>query len=130
MKRIFVAIILVIYTLPAIGLYISVHYCGGEIASVSLGWEKSVKCPCGKKGKEIPGCCEDKDISIKLHDDQHKGESHVFDILRIYKTPIPQDFLTAFLNPHSNDQTIVPVEYPPPNPDSCPHWLRNRVLRI
>lgn len=79
MKRILSLIIMVLYLLPALGMTVSTHYCGGKLADVSLfGSKPKMNCSCGAmtpknqvlviKGK----CCEQVVYSLKLDNQQLK----------------------------------------------------------
>ncbi|WP_300354810.1 hypothetical protein [Fluviicola sp.] len=74
MKRILSLVIMVLYLLPATGMTISTHYCGGKLADVSLfGAKTKMTCSCGTG--TVPEennvllkrkCCEEVIFSLKL----------------------------------------------------------------
>lgn len=78
MKRILSLIILVLYLLPATGMTVSTHYCGGKLADVSLfGQKTKMNCSCGTvhlKEKVLlkRKCCEQLIFSLKLENQQLK----------------------------------------------------------
>lgn len=93
MKKFIVIIFLFIYIVPAIGCNINVHYCGGEIASISINPTTDPEgCVCGSKKME-KDCCKDKQISFKLKDNHQKysqitfGPFHSFDAVLATKIP-------------------------------------------
>lgn len=78
MKRIISLIIMVLYLLPAIGMTVSTHYCGGKLADVSLfGSKPKMSCACGatttKNNVQVNRkCCEQVVYSLKLDNQQLK----------------------------------------------------------
>ncbi len=78
MKRILSLIIMVLYLLPALGMTVSTHYCGGKLADVSLfGSKPKMTCSCGAmtpKNKILVKrkCCEQVVFSLKLDNQQLK----------------------------------------------------------
>ena len=90
MKRSLIIIFLVTYILSVSGMTMNMHYCGGELSSVNLGWFTSgqdVKCGCGKK-EMSSNCCKDKKLSLKLKD-AHKKPVQLFDFTkRCFQKPV------------------------------------------
>ncbi len=78
MKRILSLLIMVLYLLPALGMTVSTHYCGGKLADVSLFGSKSrMSCSCAaitpKKVVFVKRkCCEQIIYSLKLDNQQLK----------------------------------------------------------
>jgi hypothetical protein len=78
MKRILSLIIMVLYLLPALGMTVSTHYCGGKLADVSLfGSKPKMTCSCGamtytNKVLVKRKCCEQVVFSLKLDNQQLK----------------------------------------------------------
>lgn len=69
---------MVLYLLPALGMTVSTHYCGGKLADVSLfGSKPKMNCSCGAmtpKNKTLlkRKCCEQVVFSLKLDNQQLK----------------------------------------------------------
>ena len=129
MKRIVAIILFFLYVIPAIGINISVHYCGGEISSVSFGSGYVEKCACGSK-KMKTDCCKNKQISFKLKSDQQKT-SHV--ALNFFKsvTFLPIVFSTySFSFQPAFDKNIAYNDYQPPDKLKQPLYILHRVFRI
>ena len=63
MKKVFVAILAIVYLAVASGVAVNVHYCMGKVASVDL-IHSSEKCGMKTNG----GCCRDEPRLIKLSD--------------------------------------------------------------
>ena len=78
MKRILSLVILILYLVPATGMTVSTHYCGGKLADVSLfGVKTKMKCSCGTvplRNKVFlkRKCCEQHTFSLKLENQQLK----------------------------------------------------------
>jgi len=84
MKKIGVIILLFCYLMPAIGLSVTQHYCGGKLVSVSVFSASSPKCSCGKKLMK-KDCCEDKIIVLKLKDTQNFAKKVVGNFSQTFK---------------------------------------------
>ncbi len=55
-----------------VGLAFNVHYCGGEIASVSvkpIAYQKAEKSCCSKKVEKEESCCKDKVVNFQKKSD-------------------------------------------------------------
>ncbi|TSJ41312.1 HYC_CC_PP family protein [Fluviicola chungangensis] len=78
MKRILSLIIMVLYLLPALGMTVSTHFCGGRLTDVSLfGSTSKMNCSCGttipeKNPLVQKKCCEQLTYSLKLGNQQLK----------------------------------------------------------
>lgn len=76
------------------GLAFSVHYCGGEIASVKPMIAISDTSCCGMKKSEDNGCCKTKIVkSDKKHDVVIKTFGFAFEAVQ---TPVPAAFIPSF----------------------------------
>ena len=78
MKKVFIAILALVYLTVSSGVALTVHYCMGKVASVDIlhGSDKCSKCGMKTKG----GCCKDEFKIVKLSD-SHKlitNEIHLF----------------------------------------------------
>ena len=86
MRRILSLIIMALYLLPAFGMTVSAHYCGGKLADVSLfGSKPKMNCSCGTKNdhKQVllkNKCCEQFIYSLKLDNQQLKQSAVGFKI--------------------------------------------------
>jgi len=77
MKRITVIFLMFLYLIPAIGVTVSAHYCGGKVTSVSLNpFNTKHDCPCGSRKME-KDCCKN-EISITKLDDKQQKKQQVF----------------------------------------------------
>lgn len=78
MKRILSLVIMVLYLLPALGMTVSTHFCGGRLTDVALfGSTSKMSCSCGtaiphKNPLAQKKCCEQLTYSLKLGNQQLK----------------------------------------------------------
>lgn len=128
MKKLFATLVMIMYLIPAIGVHVSAHFCGGKLTSVShYGIEKK-KCFCSSK-KMNKSCCDDKQLTLKI-DKQQKTE------LQVLKCYNPIAFLPAVPVTFQAPYTIQSIDrvnysiYHPPNLYKQPLYLLNSVLRI
>jgi hypothetical protein len=70
MKKATVIILSFMYLVFSTGLTMSVHYCGGEVNSISFTEGIKDCSSCGKKA--MKGCCKDQTSSYQL-DNDHNG---------------------------------------------------------
>ncbi|MDQ3192920.1 MAG: hypothetical protein M3Q58_15130 [Bacteroidota bacterium] len=120
MKSISFIILIFLYLIPAIGINGTVHYCGGDIASITVnGIGSSEKCGCGSK-RMASDCCNDENFSFHLDDDQYTPQ-YTFTSLKSfnfspsissqfsidYRTPIVQKGLYYTHHPPDNVKTPI-----------------------
>lgn len=130
MKRITVILLMFLYLIPAIGVTVSAHHCGGKITSVSLKLlDIGHKCPCGKKPMK-KSCCKDEMKIFKLKTEQQKA--HQFS-LKVFKAITFQPVLVDNFT-FSYQQPLILNDYSttdhPPDNVKHPLYIRQRVFRI
>jgi len=79
MKRIFVAILALLYLSTSIGTTLQLHYCMGKLVEWKLRHNNNSMCSrCGmeKKSGSTKGCCKDEYTQIKIDKDQKLSERH------------------------------------------------------
>jgi hypothetical protein len=129
MKKIFSIILMLLYIIPAVGVNVKFHYCGGELSSVSHRLLETKSCLCNPN-KMKKGCCEDKQQSFKLDDNQQKANvitPNLYIPLYIASTttaiyPVPAIFKSV----ERTDYVI----YNPPEYYKRDIYLQNCVFRI
>lgn len=129
MKKITVILLLICYLMPAIGMTVVTHYCGGKLTSVSLQLSGTEKCPCGSK-KMKKDCCKTKTCTFKIKDEQQQAPQLSVDFNKTIS------FQPAII--HTCNATIfcASVEkdfhthHPPPDKIKQPLYLLNQVFRI
>ena len=129
MKKIIVLLLLFCYLIPAIGLSVKQHYCGGKVTSISIIFTDNHSCPCGKKVMK-KDCCKDKTIVFKLKDTQNFTKKFASNFSQTSK-------FVAHIFPVFNYQydevafeKHLPFAHPPPLQKSEPLYLLNRVFLI
>ena len=95
MKRFLSISLLMIYLTFSAGIVISMHYCGGDLASLKLFAKASCCCDDDEKLPTKDDCCKDEIKTIKISDDQniHKSISYVVkEIQDLAVLPTPCSF--------------------------------------
>lgn len=78
MKNFLIIVLLFVHSAASSGTVLSLHYCMGDFASVSIGHKD--KKGCDKCGMENKGCCHDDVKVIKLDNNAivHATNNHTF----------------------------------------------------
>jgi hypothetical protein len=104
---IFLAILLLVSN---VGLAFNVHYCGGEISSVSLNSTfpslKSEKGCCKKLASEKDSCCKDKKVVIQKKGDNGVIKSFSFQMDYAFVIPETHSFVFATVGNFKNNSTL------------------------
>ena len=82
MRKFLSILLLSIYMIASIGFTINAHYCEGNLASLGLFENVSCCCDEAESGK-ADDCCKDEIKTIKISDDQIKGEQKVKHFLTV-----------------------------------------------
>lgn len=128
MRNFVILFLLFLYMIPAIGISITAHYCGGRLASVSIGISED-KCTCGNK-KMKRDCCKTKTAFVKLCE-VHKTNPQLHlpqfnEIQNHFFYP-----LNDFYIYQSESSTVYNYTFShPPNYTEESIYLVNRVFRI
>lgn len=130
MQTIKTILLILLYLTPAIGVNGSVHYCGGEIASITVnGIEESEKCGCDKESMS-DNCCKEKGFSYKINDERCKvpvlSSINVFQ----YSDIILPNYSTSFTRNFSQKVESYISHQPPDNVKLKSIYILNRVFRI
>lgn len=130
MKKLFASILMILYLVPAVGITVSAHFCGGELMTISHFDKGEKKCFCGNK-KMQKGCCEDKQLTLKMDDSHQKTE-----LLAPVFTAAPAIVPAAYPVANYLSFTVQSIDkvshslFHPPNLYKKPLYLLNRVFRI
>ena len=129
MKKLLVVFLLCCYLIPCFGVSVSVHYCGGKVASISILPNSPPKCACGKRMMKR-GCCKDKTVQFKATGEQTIAKQAPT-LTPKNSSSVPQYFIvkTAFFY-KGVIAVNVPFAHPPPLHRGIPVFLSNRVLLI
>jgi len=129
MKKITVILLLFCYLIPAIGLSVNQHYCGGKLTSVSILISDSHSCPCGKKTMN-KDCCKDKTTIIKFKDTQNFSKKVASNFSQTFKFLVQVFPVYNYNYPAVAFEKHLPFDHPPPLQKSEPLYLLNRVFLI
>ena len=94
MKRIASILVLFILIASTVGVVINKHYCGGNLASISL-FSSSGPCGCGDKNMD-EGCCQDKASIVQL-DEDYNSSSFELNISSDYATMSLAQSVNSFI---------------------------------
>ena len=129
MKKIIAILLMFCYLVPAIGLSVKQHYCGGELASVSILFNDSPSCSCGKKPMK-KDCCKDITTILKLKDTQNYTKKLTSSFTQNFKFLVQScpAFNYNFIEVDFEKQ--LQNVHPPPLQKSKPLYLLHSVFRI
>lgn len=118
------------YFIAASGVTLNLHYCGGELKTVSLLKTNEDGC-CGADGEEMgdDGCCKNTTTLLKISD-THKAAVSIkfFETTNKSTVGLPTSY---FINNVPNSQAVVTYYInPPPVTFGKALYLKNRVLII
>ena len=132
MKKLFAAILSVLYLSTSTGAMLHIHYCMGKLADWGLGHNNSKTCSkCGmeKNDEKDNGCCKDEHKFIKITTDQ-KIAQNGFQLVQVIALA-PQ---VSFVEMPSNDFLSVteenPISHAPPRTCGVAVYVRNCVFLI
>lgn len=129
MKEALSILFLFLYIIPAIGVNVSLHYCGKKLSSFSLNGESVVQCFCGSK-KAKKSCCSDKSISIKLSDDQQENSKFITGVSKGIGGCFAPAVNLFFADYFGGDVDAVFLKQHPPNNVNAPLYIVYGVFRI
>lgn len=128
MKTILIILFSVFYLLTSIGGSFNLHYCGGNLKTISFSSVSEKSC-CGSKMKS-KGCCHNKTIVIKVKD---KHQSNKIDKITYAKPILILDNSTPeinYISSYSKENQTPENYHSPPIVLKTPIYLKNRVLII
>jgi hypothetical protein len=129
MKNFAVTILLLLYLTTTFGVSVNVHYCGGELSSVSIGAKAETTCSCGSN-KMKKNCCEDKTFSFEVDNDQAKTQECILTFPNSFNLDVtlPSSFEFCYVSA----PTMVSKYYfhHPPNNVRAPIYILNQVFLI
>jgi hypothetical protein len=100
---VFLAVLLLVSN---VGLAFNVHYCGGEIASVSLTSLKAEKGCCEKVASKKDSCCKDKKIVFQKKVDNGVVKSFSFQMDYAFVIPETHSFVFTATDNFKNNHTL------------------------
>lgn len=132
MKKIFVAILSLLYISTATGVTINMHYCMGELADWGIAHNKSRSCgKCGmeKSEEKNNGCCNDEQKFIKNNSDQKAAEPS-FKPAQFFPVALSTSFFELSNNNFSSVTEKDPVSHAPPRSGGAAVYIRNCIFLI
>ncbi|MPT35129.1 MAG: hypothetical protein E2604_08570 [Flavobacterium sp.] len=130
MKKFLLTLLMLLYLIPAVGVNLSAHFCGQELASIHHSVTDADKCLCGIQPMK-KSCCEDKQLQFKIDDNQQKAELLSPKFSNPFHVPftIPAILELTFVYPRNENRNHS--FYNPPEPYYKQDiYLLNNVLRI
>lgn len=129
MKKVLVAILLFSYAFTASGAPVELHYCMGKLIGWDFEYSSKKDCRnCGMQTKPAKGCCDNKQIQVKVDKDQQAAYNNIllannhFAIITAY-TIIEDVFVNA-------KSSVLPSIHAPPFVNDSPPYLLNCNFRI
>ncbi|RZL30638.1 MAG: hypothetical protein EOO96_17730 [Pedobacter sp.] len=119
------------YVLSVVGIALSMHFCGGKLASVAL-YSNKVACKYCKTEpveKKDDGCCKNKQVDVKVKD-SHKAETGL-KLPKLFEVEsfIPRRIAT-FIHPVTTFFFNKLSNKAPPNTSSISKQVLNCIFRI
>lgn len=132
MKKLFTAILAVIYIGSSTGATLHLHYCMGQLAEWGFGSKELKVCPgCGmdKKQTDTKGCCKDENKFIKNSTDQKNAESsfHLIDMTGTALLPVQAQLPTPHVISITEEKPPFKV---PPRRCGLAVYILNRTFLI
>ena len=106
MKKLFAAILALLYISTSTGATVQVHYCMGKLTGWDIGYKQSTTCSkCGMKEVQGKGngCCKDEQRFIKNDSDQ-KTSKTIIQITQVLAPDLPVSLIEI---PSNNFSSVV-----------------------
>ncbi len=128
MKKVTAIFLLLLFLIANSGVAVSLHWCGGKLASIDFFADGEHHCKCGKKPMK-PNCCKDKTVHLKASDELAKTNHFAFKIATpkfVFALP------TQIVVLHSAQHLYAAPDFyhPPPFKPKAPIYLLDRVFLI
>lgn len=100
LKQKFALVLCVFYAVSVIGVALSMHFCGGKLASVALYTNKTACkfCKTEPVDKKDDGCCKNTKVDVKVKDSHHAEASVKLPKVFSLEAVLPRYFV-SFLKP-------------------------------
>jgi hypothetical protein len=114
-----------VYGLSSTGMTINFHYCCGKLKKVEFS---SAQLDCGMKMKHSSGkkCCDNKQVDLKVKDEQKVTESSKT-VLKVI--PVTNSFTDFAISQPLEDKHLIPSVFAPP-PLSSPLYILHCTYRV
>jgi len=129
-KRFASIFLLTFYLITSVGVNVSLHYCGGSLADVSVSQNAlDTQCACGSEMME-DDCCQTKSLHVEIKDKNHQASTFSFNntlTAKGWALPIAIiNFNSAIAYEMDN---LIKVEQPP-HLSKVPLRIKNQVFRV
>lgn len=129
MKKALVSILLFIYTLAVSGASVDLHYCMGKFIGLDFDYSLKKDCHnCGMPAIDKKGCCNNKQIQVKVDGDQQATYNNI---------SLENDYILIIPAYKVIDDIIInlksvahPSIHSPPLAENKPTYLLNCNFRI
>lgn len=129
MRKAVIILLTFIYSLSAVGASLTIHYCGGEVASVAFFSAEKNKCTC-PGGEMKKGCCESQTLTFKMKDDQSKSKDFTFSLAKSFEFQPSHFDAHQLVICHNSFVSFTSHIHNPPDPVRQPLYLLYQVFRI
>ena len=128
MKKVFTAILALLYLCSATGASLEMHYCMGKLANWSLTHQSSKTChKCGmeKKAGKGKGCCKDEQKFVQAGLDQKITENNLQLLQQLSTANLSTSFVDLPVLQFCSITEESPFIKGPPRVPDLPVYLRN-----
>jgi hypothetical protein len=132
MKKVFLAILTLLYIVASMGFTLQKQYCTVSKADLSLSHCISKKCDkCGNEhlNKKNNTCCRNENKFVKNDKDQNIPES-IFHPTPSNAVALPPYFLESLFNQFASISEVITITHAPPPGNGLSIFLLDRVFRI
>jgi len=132
MKKVFLAILTLLYIIASLGFTLQKQYC--TVSQADRGFSHCISKMCDQCGsehinKKDKNCCRNENRFVKNDKDQNIPES-VFHPTLSNAVALPPYFLELSFNEFASASEVIPINHAPPPDNGVAIYLRDRVFRI
>ncbi|MES2330730.1 MAG: hypothetical protein V4539_14090 [Bacteroidota bacterium] len=135
MKKVFIAILAILYLGTSSGATVHLHYCMGKLVDSGIWNSKhtgTAKCDnCGmlKGQNNAKKCCKDEERQVKPTDN-HKAVQLAYQLIQSLSTAVPSQFFEfTFINSYEI-AVKLPFSHAPPRSGSAAIYIYNSTFLI
>jgi|DEB19_MinimDraft_2_1074335.scaffolds.fasta_scaffold00414_3 hypothetical protein len=128
MKAFVIILFSAFYLLTSIGGSFNLHYCGGNLKTISFSSVSEKTC-CGKKIMK-KGCCHNKTILIKVKDKHQSNKIDKITYTKVFFSLDNSKIDVIYISSYSKENKTPENYHSPPIVLKTPIYLKNRVLII
>ncbi len=128
MKKLIFIFTFLAFAFSSFGMTLHVHFCCGRVDEVKLVPISDKDCPV-KKEERKKGCCDDRQVDIKIKDDYNKESARQLK-LKAPETELPNTFESILTNEVVGYQVSYISSSSPPGVSSFPLYKQHCIFRI